>query len=306
LGKSCASPGRHQNRAASNSLKGFGNKFEKMKKETTFYIGWNSDQPREATRMVGRSLWLLAIGLPILAVLLAIGQRSFSTSVFEFGELTTLEGVLSKDPVPHLKMTYPVSGPQGNSIQSVLLVGFGKKGAGPVLDTWNQSHPLLGQSLVEIRGTLIYHDGKALMELTESTEALLAVKEAPASPVTHPRIPLGRQVLKGEIMDAKCYFGVMKPGEGKPHKSCAARCISGGVPPVLKAKDISGKTQYFLLLDQNGAPVNQEVLPYVGERVQVCGDVDQQDDWLILLLNQDAGIQRLGNSLDVPMPMCGN
>jgi hypothetical protein len=281
-------------------------KIEKMKKETGFYIGWSKDQPEGTTRLVGKSAWLLAIGLPILAVLLSVGQRSFSTSVFEFGQLTTLEGFLSNDPVPHLKMAYPVSSPQGTAIQSVLLVGFGKKGAGPVIDSWNQTHPNLKQSQVEIQGTLIYHDGKALMELTESADALLAVKEPPASPMVHPKIPFGRQVLTGEIMDAKCYFGVMKPGEGKPHKSCAARCISGGVPPVLKAKGPSGETQYFLLLDQNGAPVNQDVLPYLGEPVQVCGEVYQQDNWLLLFLNLEAGIQRLGKSLDVPMPMCGN
>ena len=28
-----------------------------------------------------------------------------------------------------------------------------------------------------------------------------------------------------------CFLGVMKPGRSKPHRACAVRCISGGIPP---------------------------------------------------------------------------
>ena len=49
--------------------------------------------------------------------------------------------------------------------------------------------------------------------------------------------------VKGEIVDPKCFFGVMKPGEGKPHKDCAIRCILGGIPPVLKVTDESWQSK---------------------------------------------------------------
>lgn len=42
--------------------------------------------------------------------------------------------------------------------------------------------------------------------------------------------------LEDEIIDPKCYFGVI-PGKGKIHRSCAIRCISDGIPPVLATTD---------------------------------------------------------------------
>ena len=41
--------------------------------------------------------------------------------------------------------------------------------------------------------------------------------------------PLGAVTLTGEIVDSKCFLGVMNPGNLKPHKACAIRCISGGI-----------------------------------------------------------------------------
>ena len=61
-------------------------------------------------------------------------------------------------------------------------------------------------------------------------------------------VDLGEHTLRGEIVDIKCYLGVMKPAHGKPHRSCAARCISGGIPPVLMVKDRDGDTNYLLLV----------------------------------------------------------
>jgi hypothetical protein len=46
-------------------------------------------------------------------------------------------------------------------------------------------------------------------------------------------VSLGTQTLIGEIVDSKCYLGVMNPGALIPHRACAIRCISGGIPPVL-------------------------------------------------------------------------
>jgi hypothetical protein len=29
------------------------------------------------------------------------------------------------------------------------------------------------------------------------------------------------------------HLGVIKPGEGAPHRNCAVRCLSGAVPPMV-------------------------------------------------------------------------
>ena len=110
----------------------------------------------------------------------------------------------------------------------------------------------------------------------------MSVKENTAPVVALQRDNLGETELKGEIVDSKCYFGVMKPGFGKPHRDCAIRCISGGIPPVLVVKNEKGEAQYFLLTGQNGEPINQEVLPFVGLPVSIKGQLEKMADWYVL------------------------
>jgi hypothetical protein len=105
---------------------------------------------------------------------------------------------------------------------------------------------------------------------------------AAATNTTPATIALGKQTLVGEIVDSKCFLGVMNPGRLAPHRACAIRCISGGVPPVLLVRQKVGPAVYLLLTDSNGNPVNQEVLDFVAEPIEVTGEVVRQGDLLIL------------------------
>ncbi len=69
----------------------------------------------------------------------------------------------------------------------------------------------------------------------------------------------------------------MKPSEGKVHRSCAIRCIAGGIQPVFKT-DMS---DYYLLTGENFEPVNQKILGIVGDRVGLRGELVEFDDWKI-------------------------
>jgi hypothetical protein len=93
---------------------------------------------------------------------------------------------------------------------------------------------------------------------------------------------LGEQTLVGEIVDSKCYLGVMNPGALTPHRACAIRCISGGIPPVLLVRQKDGPVLYFLLVARDGRPVNKHVLDIVAEPVQITGQVERQGELLIL------------------------
>ena len=93
---------------------------------------------------------------------------------------------------------------------------------------------------------------------------------------------LGTVTLVGEIVDAKCWLGVMKPGRGKPHRACAARCISGGIPPLLMVRKEDGGTLPVLLVGENGEPLNQAVLPYVAEPVEVTGRAERRGGRIVL------------------------
>ena len=92
------------------------------------------------------------------------------------------------------------------------------------------------------------------------------------SPAASQRIiDLGPVTLRGEIVDTKCYLGVMNPGEHKVHRDCAVRCISGGVPPAFLARDASGDSRVLLLVGEDGRALSREVLPFVAEPLEISG-----------------------------------
>jgi len=93
---------------------------------------------------------------------------------------------------------------------------------------------------------------------------------------------LGPVRLRGEIVDSKCYLGVMNPGNGKVHRDCAVRCISGGAPPAFIARDASGETRVLLLTGSDGRALHREVLPFVAEPLLIAGELVRSGSHLIL------------------------
>lgn len=79
-------------------------------------------------------------------------------------------------------------------------------------------------------------------------------------------LELGHVRLTGEIVDSKCYFGVMNPGNGKVHRDCAVRCISGGIPPAFLVRDANGRSETLLL-----AGWKRELLDHIAEPVTLGG-----------------------------------
>ena len=95
-------------------------------------------------------------------------------------------------------------------------------------------------------------------------------------------LEVGGVTLRGEIVDAKCYWGVMKPGHTKPHRGCAARCIAGGVPAVLLVRGADGSARTLLLVTEEGETVNDQVGDLVAEPVEISGVLVRQGDLEIL------------------------
>jgi hypothetical protein len=98
--------------------------------------------------------------------------------------------------------------------------------------------------------------------------------------------------LAGEIVDSKCFFGVMNPGELKPHRACAVRCISGGIPPVLCVRDAAGRACYFWLVGPEGEPIGRALLDFVAEPVLVEGEVRRRGEELVLYTDP-RGVRRI-------------
>lgn len=77
----------------------------------------------------------------------------------------------------------------------------------------------------------------------------------------------------------------MNPGHLTPHRGCAVRCISGGIPPVLLVQHASAPPTTYLLVSNDGSAVNKQVLDMVAEPIEITGDVLQQGSLKILRAN---------------------
>jgi len=121
------------------------------------------------------------------------------------------------------------------------------------------------------------------LELTKKKNSLITLhKDERLS--SNPNESLALQTFEGEILDPKCYFGVMKPGEGKIHKSCAIRCISGGIPPILRVVS-ENKNEYFVLLGENGEKINSQILDKIAEKTQITGQHGKRNGWNYIYTN---------------------
>lgn len=256
-----------------------------MSDDHEFYIGWQEEMPKKNKSFLKKIITALFVAIPILTFLVVWFQKPFNQHQFEFGTLTEVTGTYYDAPLPILIADNGVLPEEHSS--NILLVGYGKFGARGIMNAIEEKNSALHGKKITLSGTLIYGDGKTLMELTDEANSLIKIDPQPSNTA-----PLASKVdinIKGEILDPKCYFGVMKPGEGKVHKSCAIRCISGGIPPVLKYKtdDPKNPFRYYLVLDESGQEINKEILPFVAEQVIAQGKTHQWMDWDFLYVNLD-------------------
>jgi len=262
--------------------------------QNDFYIGWMTKAPAKVAAFIRQYLrWLIPL-LLLLGASLAELQKKASTAIFEFGHPTQLSGVLHMRPVPCLRIFEGVDIGGRPLFQMIPLVGYGKFGAEGILSSLQQKGRVsLEGHLIKLQGTLLYNDGKAILQIEDSDSTLRSVA-TPAGPDARTLQPvdMGPSTVKGEIADPKCYFGVMKPGEGKPHRDCAIRCILGGIPPILVVRNAQGEANYLLLVGPHGERMNNAVRDFVAEPVAVTGRRVQVDDWIILYAEDTAAIRR--------------
>lgn len=263
-----------------------------------FYIGYLPQMPASYRMPLRIAVVLIVVLLGGGAWIWVSSQKPFPIAKFELGKKITLKGIVFQSPIPAIRV---VSGRDflGNQVyQTIPLINFGKFGASGLLMEYEQK---IGQPLHEgelsLEGTLIYRDGKTLFELTSRSEALKGFSNDLSGYDPQLQIfstvDLGEVALTGEIVDPKCYFGVMKPGEGKPHRACASLCIRGGIPPVYVTTDENGNHSYFLLLGKNGEMVNEKILDYVAVPSQIKGKVYQAGDWFLLYADPETGISSI-------------
>lgn len=228
-----------------------------------FYIGYLPKAPQSLGKWL--RIWVIALllGSLVLGGVMIVQQKSFGPGVFEFQNYRDFEGVIVSNPAPALLVSRP--GDKEHQTASLYyLVVFGKKGGQQAIAEF------VGQR-VSLRGALLFRDNQTMIELENGAESIKAI--GPSTLTTSPESK-GVVTLQGEIVDSKCYFGLMKPGNLKTHKACAIRCISGGIPPVLLIRNQQGDARYVLLVGPNGEAVNDRVLNWVAEPVEIMGTME--------------------------------
>jgi len=204
---------------------------------------------------------VLAVLFVATAGLLAASQRPLGFGEFEFGRASELVGVLRTEPFPALWLTRDDAEASGGGLDVVPLVGLGKHGPREaVLD-------LAGRT-VRATGTWIRRGPERLLEVA-AAEAL----PDPAPELRSRGVPLGQVRLRGEVVDLKCWLGVMKPGELKSHKACAILCLRGGTPPGFVVRGEDGRIAVLWMVGSDGSPIGQTLLDVVAEPVEVEGEV---------------------------------
>lgn len=216
-----------------------------------FYVGYVPHAPTRLANWVRKVIIGIFAGAAAVALLLVFAQQPFPAAVFEYGQSQTFSGIVREFPAPSLEV---------DDGRLILLVAPGKHGA----DVASYS----GKA-VDVLGSRIQRDGDHMVEIVPGS--IRPIDTAVRPPREWVRV--GEFELKGEIVDSKCYLGVMNPGDGKVHRDCAARCISGGIPPALIARDSNGRRKLLLLTGSQGRAIQRDVVQFAGETVSVRGPV---------------------------------
>lgn len=245
-----------------------------------FYIGYLPKMSKNLAKIIKIFVILAFIFAIGLAVVLWIGQKPFAKSIFEFGTIKDFEGTIQARPIPFLLMEKDEKNNGLPVFERILLVAEGKHGF--------DAKTLDGQ-IVKLKGTLIYRDDLRMIEVVSDS---IEISSANKNPIAEQSESLGRFTLKGEIVDSKCYLGVMNPGQSKPHRDCAVACLRGGIPPLFVVKDSGGNTSELWLLSEKNEPINKEILDYVAEPIEISGEVSRIGNQLFFKINP-AQIKRL-------------
>lgn len=244
-----------------------------MTRERSFYVGWRERAAPDTRRFVlGVTLALLALCAGVAAAL-ARSQRTFQPAVFEFGVERAFEGVYQHAPAPHLRVARP-GAESGES--RWLLVTPGKHGGA---SDW-AAHDGKRVALV---GSLVYRDEGTLLEVVPDSLRELG-PGVPAAAVER----LGRVALAGEIVDGKCWLGVMNPGNLRAHRACARLCVAGGIPPLLVVRTPDAGLRQALLVGPDGEAVNEAVLDRIALPVELEGELERHDDLFVLRVDPAA------------------
>ena len=236
-----------------------------------FFIGWGKKFPK------GLGSFLIAVCLFTLGIF-AGTAFSFVVSQDDPGDGSfrgrqNLVGVIKAEPYPVLHVLPGERYPDGHSI---MLTGQGKRGVA------RQTKPLDGQ-VVRVRGALIKRGD---LDMVQVGRRIMPVKDQTAPQVKIES--LGKWKLSGEICDGKCYAGAMRPGNGLAHKACANLCLVGGIPAVFVSKGAVNGSNFFMLTDSKGQPLDDRLYDLTAVLLTAEGEIERHGDLHVFKMDLDS------------------
>lgn len=248
-------------------------------RDLDLFIGWTKP-PAADRRFVMLAAPAALAGAAGLGYAFARALEDPGAGAWRTGATHRITGVLATKPYP---MMFVADDASPWDVRTVLIVAQGK--CTSALDL-----AAVDGRAFEAAGVLIERGTRRMLEVPLAlgdwiTPSNVAVKLPPLV-----EEPLGRVRLEGEIMDSKCFFGVMRPGRGKTHKACAALCIRGGIPPSFYARGADGREAVLLMTDAAGGPIGEAILPLVADPVGAEGELVRVGD--LVQFRADAGAYR--------------
>ena len=186
-----------------------------------------------------------------------------------------LVGVLQVNPYPLLWVT---SGTKRIPIgHTLMLSGNGKTGV------TERTKSLDGQ-LVQVEGVILKRGELDMLQVRGGKQGIDPFHKTEGEQiilVPPPIVELGKWKIAGEICDGKCLAGAMNPGRGIAHKACANLCLLGDIPPVFVSPRKVHGSNYFLLANAQGEAIEEYTYDYIGEFVEMIGELEQRGNLLI-------------------------
>lgn len=228
-----------------------------------FFIGYRPRQPASTARFISVTAGGLLVLAAVLATILAASQNEPADATFEFGLYREYSGIVRIDPYPRLERA-------GGT--TLLLVAPFKHGADDIVAPYRGAQVTLDGSLIE-RGRLrmVEIDPGSIVADEAAAARDSGNEAAAADPSVADLAPI---TVRGEIVDGKCWLGVMKPGYGTAHRACARLCLRGGIPALLDFVDEDGRRHAVLLTTAGGETPGNDVLKYVARPLELTGVFD--------------------------------
>lgn len=242
------------------------------KPDEEFFIGYAPLLPRGIRRFLRLAIIGLGCGMVTWAAVLTAGHVTVGSGAFEFGQVVPFAGTIVERPYPALRL----DGLDPNAAPSPLLVAPGKHGADAIVAG-------LDERRVTFLGTRIQRGPHTMIQLEPAS---VVVRQGPST--TMPRGTAAqdsadaRVNVTGEVVDSKCFLGVMVPGSGKTHKDCASLCLRGGIPPAIYLEDRGGRWALLLLTGPSGEPVTAPARDVAGEVIRMAGTIKRRNGWQVL------------------------